>query len=502
MDAFQGLQSGLIQAMEPHNLLVAFLGVFWGTLVGVLPGVGPVAGMTILIPFTRGMDITQSMIALAGIYYGVMYGGSTTSVLLAVPGESSSIVTILDGHQMAKKGRAGAALALCAIGSFVAGTLAVFGLVFLAPPLASVALDFGPPEYFMVTLVGLSAASYLSSASLARGLSMAALGLMASTVGMHIITGNQRFVYDRVELAGGLEMVAIFMGLFGIAEVLEMLVAPAQKMRHEGLFDLRRLMPNREERSRSVLPILRGGLVGFFMGTLPGGGGTIPTFVSYALERKISKRREEFGKGAPEGVAGPEAANNAAAVGQMLVLLTLGVPFGVIAAIMLNAMIVKGIYPSPLLMVRNPEFFWTVVGSMYIGNAMLLVLNLPLVGIWAALLRIPQRWLAPFIVILCSVGVYTVNFNVRDVLLMVAAGGVGYIMRRADLSAAPVAIGLVLGPIMETALGQSLIISRGSLLIFVTRPYSAAFTVLLALLLLWPLVQWLVGRRVIPVSEV
>ena len=502
MDPSQGILFGLGRAMEFQTLLFCFLGVLWGTLIGVLPGIGPTGGLTILLPLTSGMDLTQAMVMMAGVYYGTMYGGSTTSILCAVPGETASVITVLDGHQMAKKGRAGAALALAAIGSFVAGTIAVFGLAFLAPTLASLALDFGPPEYFTLALLGLSTAALLSNVSLAKGLSMAVIGLMVGTVGMSVITGYQRYTFGRIELISGVEIIAVLMGLFGVAEVMETVAMTVRlELRHEPLFNLRRLLPNREEMGRSIWPMLRGGVIGFFVGALPGSGGALSSYVSYAAEKKLSKHPEQFGTGAPEGVAGPEAANNAGATGALIPLLTLGVPYSVVTAIMLSAMVVHGVFPSPLLMQRSPEFFWTVVSSMYIGNVMLLVLNLPLVGIWAALLRIPQRWLVGLILVFCLTGVYAANFSRFDLLIVAIAGGIGVLMKRAQLPAAPLALGMILGPILENALMQSLILSHGSPLIFVKRPLAAIFVALLGLALLAPLLQRLFGRRVVPTTE-
>jgi len=503
MDILHGLLYGLSHAIEPQNLMMGFLGCLWGTMVGVLPGIGPVAGITILMPFTFGMGLTPSMVMMAGIYYGAMYGGSTTSILVGVPGETSSIVTIFDGHQMAKKGRAGAALALAAIGSFVAGTFGIVGLTFLAPTLAELAIGFGPPEYFALALVGLSMSSFLSSASLAKGLAMAVVGLILSTVGLDIISGQPRFAFNNMDLAGGLDLVSVLIGLYGISEVMEMMASKVRpQIRHEKLWNLRRLFPNRVEWSLSIWPIIRGSVMGFFVGALPGAGGTVPSFISYAMEKRISKTPERFGKGAPEGLAGPEAANNSGAVGAMVVLLTLGLPYNVVTAIMLSAMIAHGVFPSPLLMARSPDFFWTVVASMYIGNVLLLILNLPLVGVWSSLLRLPYRWMTVFIVLFCIVGVYSMEYRTFDLLLMALFGGIGYIMKRVDLPAAPLALAMVLGPIMERSLIQSLLISDGSPLIFVTRPFAAVSMALFLLLMFMPFIEKKMGRRIAPVGDV
>ena len=497
MHIFDGLLLGLSHAIEPNILMMGFLGCLWGTMVGVLPGIGPAAGITLLLPLTFGMELTPAVVMMAGIYYGSMYGGSTTSILVGVPGETSSIVTILDGHQMAKKGRAGAALALAAIASFVAGTIGIIGLSFLAPTLAELAIGFGPPEYFALALLGLSMCSFLSSASLAKGLAMSVVGLIISTVGLDIISGMQRFTFNSMELAGGFNIVAVLIGLFGISEVMEMMANKFRpQIHHEKLWNLRRLLPNLVEWKLSIWPIIRGSVMGFFVGALPGSGGTVSSFISYAMEKRISKTPERFGKGAPEGVAGPEAANNSGAVGAMVVLLTLGMPYTITTAIMLTAMISHGIFPSPLLMLRNPDFFWTVAASMYIGNVILLIMNLPLVGVWASLLRVPYRWMTVFIVLFCIIGVYSVDYRTFDLLVMVLFGGIGYIMKRVDLPAAPLTLAMVLGPIMEKSLRQTLIISDGSLLIFMTRPFAAVAMVFFCLLMCLPLIQKMMGRKI------
>jgi putative tricarboxylic transport membrane protein len=496
MDAFYGMAQGLAGALQPDTLLSCFLGVLWGTLVGVLPGLGPAGGMAILMPYTSGMNFTNAMVMMAGIYYGSMYGGSTTSILAAIPGEVASAITVLDGYEMAKKGRAGAALSLSAIGSFVGGTIATLGLALLAPKLAALALDFGPPEYFTLALLGMSMAAYLSEASLAKGLSMAVVGLMISTVGMHMVSGQQRYTFGMMELFSGISVVPVIMGVYGISEVLEMVSSTSDpEIRHERLFDFRRLLPNRDETRRSIGPAIRGSMLGFFVGTLPGAGGTVSSFLSYAMEKRISKSPERFGHGAPEGIAGPETANNAGAQSSLIPLLTLGLPYNVVTAIMLSAMIVHGIFPSPLLVEREPVFFWTVVSSMYVGNVMLLILNLPLVGIWASLLRIPSRWLSVLILMFCLTGAYAVDFSSIDVIVMVAFGGIGLLMKRVGLPAAPMVLGLVLGPLLERALSQSLIMSKGNPLIFVTRPFSGTIFVILGLVLVSPLFLRLLRRK-------
>ncbi len=504
MDIGQGILLGMQNALTPGNLLVCFLGVLWGTLIGVLPGIGPVGGMTILMPLTFGMDVTSGLIMMAGIYYGSMYGGSTTSILAAIPGEVASAVTVLDGHQMALKGRAGLALSLSAIGSFVAGTVGVIALSFVAPALVSVALDFGPPEYFALAALGLSMAAYLGSGSLVKGISMGLIGLTLSTVGMHITSGETRFTFNRLELLGGIEVVAVLMGIFGVAEVLVNIEKHfSVDLLHVSLFDFRKLLPSRQEWRVTAGPMVRGSLLGFVVGILPGSGATVSSFLSYAIEKRISKHPERFGTGIPEGVAGPEAANNAAAAGAMIPLLSLGVPYNVVTAIMLSAMIVHGVFPSPLLMEREPLFFWTVICSMYIGNVMLLVLNLPLIGFWASLLRLPYRWLYPMILLFSITGVYSINFRMADLWVMMLFGLFGYFMKKLDFPAAPLALAIVLGPLMENALTQSMILSDGNPIILLNRPVSGALIALTMLVFVSPLITKLLGRgdRLVPVGE-
>ena len=490
--------NGFISVLTPDTLLCCFLGVLWGTLVGVLPGVGPVAGIALLLPFTSTMDFTNAMVMMAGIYYGSMYGGSTTSILASIPGEVASAISILDGHEMAKNGRAGAAIALAAIGSFIGGTFATIGLAFLATILANIALDFGPPEYFTMAILATSMVAYLSNASLPKGLSMAVLGLMIGTVGVHIVTGQQRYTFDIMDLYTGFGIIPVIMGLFGISEILELVSERTEstKIRHEKLFDFKRLMPNRDETRRSIGPIIRGSVLGFFVGVLPGTGGTVSSFLSYALEKKISKNPERFGHGAPEGLAGPETANNSGAQGALVPLLTLGLPYNAVTAIMLATMVGHGIFPSPLLIEREPDFFWTVVSSMYVGNIMLLILNLPLVGIFAALLRIPKSWLSAIILMLCLTGTYAINYSTFDVLVMLVFGVIGFMFKRTGFPIAPIVLGLVLGPILEETLSQSLIASSGNPLVFLTRPLSCAFVIIFVLTLTSPLLKRLFRQMV------
>ncbi len=504
MDLSQGILLGLQNATTPGNLLVCFIGVLWGTMVGVLPGIGPVGGMAILMPLTFNMDMTSGIIMMAGIYYGSMYGGSTTSILAAIPGEVASAVTILDGHQMARNGRPGVALALSAIGSFVAGTLGVVALSFIAVPLVTVALQFGPTEYFAIAMLGLAMAAYLGADSMLRGVCMAVVGLMVSTVGMSVITAESRYTFNMLELSSGIEPVAVFMGIFGVAEVLVSTERSLQvKVEHAGLFDFRSLLPNRGDWQASFGPMGRGSVLGFIVGILPGAGGTVSSFLSYAMEKRLSKHPEKFGTGIVEGVIGPESANNAAAAGSMIPLLCLGVPYNVVTAIMLSTMVVHGIYPSPMLVEREPLFFWTVIGSMYIGNVLLLVLNLPLVGFWASLLKVPYRWLVPLIMLFSITGVYSINGNLWDVWMMLLFGAIGYFMKKLQFPAAPLALALVLGPLIERTMSEALIISGGSPIVFFTRPMSGAMLTVALLVLVLPLLGPLIGlrKRLLPASD-
>jgi putative tricarboxylic transport membrane protein len=486
VDTLQGLGNGFAVALTPANLLYCFLGVLLGTLIGVLPGIGPVSAISLLIPVTYGMDAVSAMIMLAGIFYGSMYGGSTTAILIKLPGEATSVMTSLDGYELARQGRAGAALGIAAIGSFVAGTLSVVGLMLVAPALASMALRFGSHEYFALMVLGLTMIAYLGGRSLPRALAMAVVGLILGTVGQDPISGARRFTFGRMELLDGVGFIPAVIGLFAIGEILYNLRHPTRG----GVLEarLRNLWPSREDLVRCIPPIFRGTVVGFLLGVLPGAGAIISTFVSYALERRLSRNPERFGRGALEGVAGPEAANNAATGGALVPLMALGIPSSAVTAVMLGALILHGLLPGPRLMEQRPDLFWGVVASMYLGNAMLLILNLPLVGFWASLLRLPSNILWPLIVLFTAVGTYSVNNRASDLLIVAAFGVLGYLMRELDFPSAPVVLGLVLGPMMENAFRQSLIASHGSLGDFVTRPISALFLLAAAVLILAPLV--------------
>jgi putative tricarboxylic transport membrane protein len=482
LETFQSLALGFSVALSPGVLWYGFLGCLVGTLVGVLPGVGPLAGISLLLPITFGLDATRAVVMLAGIYYGAMYGGSTTSILMRIPGEAASVMTCIDGYAMARKGRAGAALAIAAVGSYIAGTVSVVALMFLAPPLASFALRFGPAEYFSLLLLGLLVLAYMNSGSMLKGLAMAALGLLLGMIGIDQMSGYFRFAYGVAELGDGIGVVPVAVGLFGLAEIL---LTAGMKTPPEVITPrLRDLLPTRREWREANAPIWRGTIVGFFIGIIPGSAHVISTFVSYAIERKVSKRPEEFGKGAVAGVAGPESANNAATSGAFVPMLALGVPGAPVAALLLAAMMVHGVTPGPLLIKNDPQLFWGFIASMYVGNVVLLILNLPLVGLFVNLLRVPYPVLYPAILVCSILGVYAVNSSVIDVWIMLATGVLGYVLRKLDFETAPIVLGLVLAPMMELSLRQALSLSAGRYDIFVTRPISAALLAVGAILVI------------------
>jgi len=481
MEFFANFITGFSVALQPINLMFCFLGVFIGTLIGVLPGIGPVGTMAILLPVTYGIPPTTAIIMLAGIYYGAQYGGSTTSILVNIPGEAASVVTTLDGYQMALKGRAGPALGIAAFGSFIAGTIGVIGLQLLAPPLVAVALRFGPPEYSSLMILGFVILTYLAQKSMAKALMMAGVGIILGTIGLDTMTGMPRFTFGIPELLDGVGLAPLAMGLFGISEIL---LNVEKKIKQELLTTkVKGLFPTREDWRRSIGAILRGSGSGFFLGILPGGGAVLGSFVSYALEKRISKHPEEFGKGAIEGVAAPEAANNSAAQGAFIPLLTLGIPSNVVMAILLGALMIHNITPGPMLVKEHPQLFWGVISSMYMGNIMLLVLNLPLIGLWVQLLRVPYAILFPLILYICLIGAYVINNSVIDVTIMLLCGVVGYLMRKFEYEPAPLVLAYVLAPMLENALRQSLILSGGSFGIFMARPISAGCLVVAAGLL-------------------
>lgn len=482
---FDGLIFGLQGIIDPRNLLAVVTGCLVGTLVGILPGIGPTGTMALLLPLTYALGPTAGMIMLAGIWYGAQYGGSTTSILVNVPGEAASVVTCLDGYQMARKGRAGAALTISAIGSFFAGTVGVMGLTFFAPPLAEAALDFGPPEFLWIGLLGLLLLSNLSGRSTAKALLMATLGIMLSTVGMDPNSGAPRFAMGSVHFFGGFEFVPVTMGLFGVAEILS---SCGEKVKDWEVMKVRfrDLYPTRDEIRRSLAPMARGGILGFLVGLIPGPAAVMSSFVSYKLERKLSKHPEEFGQGAIEGVAGPESANNSATAGGLVPLLALGLPFAPPTAVLLGGLMIHGVVPGPLLMTQHPQLFWTVIASMYLGNIILLILNLPLVGVFATITRVRPALVFPVVLILCMIGAYAVNNSIFDVWVMLAFGILGYFLRRYGFDAAPIVLGLVLGRVLENSLRQSLVILDGNVWGFWSRPLSAILMVCIILAVAMP----------------
>lgn len=492
-DTLHNLYIGFSVALAPQVLLYAFVGCVVGTLVGVLPGIGPLAGISLLLPASFGLDATSAIVLLAGIYYGAMYGGSTTSILMRIPGEAASVMTCIDGYEMTRKGRAGPALAIAAIGSYIAGTVSVVGLMLLAPPLASFALRFGPPEYFALLLLGLLVLAYMSGGSMLKSLAMAALGLLLGMIGIDPMTGFFRFSYGLVELGDGIGVVPVAVGLFGLSEILLTAGQPtAPQVKKPKLKDL---LPSKQEWRDSLWPIGRGTVLGFLIGIIPGSAHIISSFVSYAVERRLAKNPDRFGHGAIEGVAGPESANNSATSGAFVPMLALGVPSGPIPAVMIAAMMVHGISPGPLLITQQPELFWGFIASMYVGNVVLLILNLPLVGIFVNVLRVPYPLLYPAILLFCVLGVYAVNGSTIDIGIMAATGALGYLLRKFDFETAPVVLGLILAPMIEMSLRQSLEMSSGSYAIFVNRPIASVMLLLGLVLLLLSLLPFL-GKSV------
>jgi putative tricarboxylic transport membrane protein len=480
VDSFHLLMGGFATALQPANLLFAFIGCVLGTLIGVLPGVGPAAGTAILIPVTVVLDPTGAIIMLASIYYGAMYGGTITSVLLNVPGEAASVVTCLDGYQMAKQGRAGPALAIAAIGSFIGGTVATMGLVLIALPLTRFALKFGPPEFFALMAVGLSLVTGLAGKSLVRALMSALLGLLIAQIGIDPVMGAPRFTFSRTELLDGFGIVPVVMGLFGIGEIflnVEMKVVQVFET------SMRSLVPTLKDMKASAWPIVRGTFVGFFLGLIPGVGAVVPTFLAYSVEKKISKTPERFGKGAIEGVASPETANNAYANAALIPLFTLGIPGSPTTAILMGAFMMNGLTPGPSLFADHAQFAWAVIASLYIGNVILVILNLPFIPLWVAVLKIPYSILMTLILAFCIVGVYSLSNSVFDIGVMLAFGLVGYAFKKLDIPTAPLVLTMILGPLMERGLRQSLEMSRGDFSILFTRPLSATLLGIAALVI-------------------
>ncbi len=486
METLSLLADGFSVALQPANLLWAVLGVTLGTAVGVLPGLGPALTIALLLPITFHVPATAAFILFAGIYYGAMYGGSTTSILLNTPGESATIITALEGHKMARKGRAAAALATAAIGSFVAGTLGTLGITFLAPPLVDFALQFGPADYFALMMLAFVAVSAVLGSSVLRGLTSLAFGILLGLIGIDLQTGQPRFTLGLPELLDGINVIVVAVGLFAVGETLYLASRPLGQATLTPLKG--RAWMTREDWRRSWKPWLRGSAIGFPFGALPAGGAEVPTFVSYFVERKLSKHPEEFGQGAIEGVAGPEAANNASAAGVLVPMLALGLPTSATAAIILSAFQSYGINPGPLLLQNQPELVWGLIASLYVGNVMLLVLNLPLAGLWAKILAIPAPWLYGGILVFATIGTYGISQSPVDLILLYLIGGVGYLMRRFDFPVAPTVIGMILGPYAEQEFRRALTISGGDFSVFVTRPLSATLLVLALALLLLPLV--------------
>jgi putative tricarboxylic transport membrane protein len=481
MDLLNYILLGFHSALQPINLFYCFLGVLLGTLIGVLPGIGPVATISILLPITYKIPPISAIIMLAGIYYGAQYGGSTTSILLNIPGEATTVITCLDGYQMAKQGRAGPALGVAAIGSFIAGTISLLGLTFLALPFSEIAVRFGPPEYFSLMILALLILAYLAHGSMLKAVIMALFGLILTYVGTDNITGSQRFTFGYVELSDGFDLVPLVMGLFGISEVL---LNVEQTLSQEVLkTQIKNLLPTRQDWAKATGAIFRGTAIGFFLGILPGAGPVISSFVSYTVEKKLSPYPERFGTGVIEGVAGPESANNASAQGAFIPLLTLGVPPNVTMAILFGALMIHGLAPGPLLMKDHPDFFWGVVTSMYLGNIMLVFLNLPLIPLWVRVLKVPYPILFPLIVLFCVVGAYSLNNSASDILVMTGFGILGYLMKKLKYEGAPLVMAFVLGPMLELNLRRSLIVSDGSFTIFFTRPLSAVILVSALLIL-------------------
>jgi putative tricarboxylic transport membrane protein len=477
MEVFQNMATGFTIAITPMNLVLCLVGCFVGTLIGVLPGIGPAATIALLLPVTFKLPPATAIIMLSGIFYGAMYGGSTTAILVNIPGEAASAITCLDGYQMARQGRAGPALGIAAFGSFIAGTFGVFLLMLIAPPVADMALKFGPPEIFAVMVLGLTILSYLSSGSLIKAFIIALIGLFIGMIGIDI-AGIYRFTFGIPDFYDGIGLVPVLMGLFGVAEVL--LNLEQTVTRHVFETRIKGLLPDREDWKRSAMPILRGSFIGFVMGVIPGPSNTISSFVSYAMEKRLSKTPDRFGKGAIEGVAGPESANNSACAGNFIPVLTLGIPTSAVMAVIVGAFIIHGVTPGPLLIKNNPDIFWGTIASMYIGNFMLLILNLPLIGIWVRVLKVPYGILFPLILLFCFVGAYANNNSLAELNVMIFFGLVGYLMKKTGFEPAPLVMAYILCPFLEEAFRQSLIKSHGDFSIFIKRPISAAILAIAA----------------------
>jgi putative tricarboxylic transport membrane protein len=499
MGLADGLITGLEVAAQPGNLLYCFAGVFLGTLIGVLPGIGPATAMALLLPITVGASPASGLILLAGIYYGSMYGGSTTSILINVPGEAASVMTCIEGHQMARQGRAGPALALAAIGSFIAGTLAVVALSVIAAPIARAAVLLGPADYVGLMVLGLVMVMVISSGPISNAVLTTSFGVVLGLVGVDTMSGDPRFTFGFPQLLEGVDVITLVVGLFGISEVLQNLESTV--VRTLIADKIGRIMPSRDDWRRSRGPIARGSILGFLLGLLPGGGAVLASFASYAVEKRLSSEPERFGKGAVEGLAGPESANNSAATAAFIPLLTLGIPPNAVLGILLGALMIQGISPGPLLMIKNPDVFWGVVASMYIGNVMLLVLNLPLVGLWIQILRIPYGVMFPLILIFCVIGVYGTVGSTFHLGLMLIFGVAGYLLRRTGHDLAPMILGFVLGPLLEVNIRRSLIASDGDWSFLLSRPIGLVCLIAAALLLVVSVMPAIRTRRAVLQSE-
>lgn len=493
MDAINGFLYGLGVALTFNNLLAALAGALAGTLIGVLPGLGPTAGIAMILPLSYSLDPTSGLIMMAGMFYGAMYGGSTTAILVNMPGESASVITCIDGYKLTKKGRAGAVLTIVAAGSFVGGVLSVAGVMLFAPALAQLGLLFGPAEFFALTAGGLLLFSRISGGSFAAGIFPMAIGLMLSTVGQELVTGQDRFTFGISDLTLGVELVALVVGLYGITEIMSV-IESLQKQVKPLPVRLRDMFPTRQEWGRSVAPFGRGTLLGFLFGLLPGPSATMASFASYRLEKGVSKHKAELGEGAIEGVAGPETANNAAATSSMVPLLALGIPFGSVTALMLAAMMVHGVQPGPMMITQHPEVFWGVIASMLIGNAMLLVLNVPLISLWVSLLRVPNHIFLPVILMVATIGCYSVRNSMVDVYMLLLVAFVGYGLTKLNFQLAPMVVGVVLGPLIEKHMREGLFMSLGDISVFYTSPLAVGIWALVILVLLLEPIQHLLSK--------
>jgi putative tricarboxylic transport membrane protein len=493
MELLEHLAIGFSVAATPANLLFALAGALIGTLIGVLPGIGPIATIAMLLPVTFKLDPISGLIMLSGIFYGAQYGGSITAILVNLPGETSSVVTCIDGHQMARQGRAGAALAVAALGSFFAGCVSTALIATFAPPLARVGQSFGAPEYFSLMVLGLIAAVVLSHGSVIKAVAMIVLGLLIGLIGTDGNSGGQRFTFGITELSDGIDVATLAIGLFGVSEIITNLAQP--QAQRASIATITRLWPTAEDARRAAPAVLRGTALGSILGVLPGGGATLSSFAAYALEKKVSREPERFGQGAVEGVAGPESANNAGAQTSFIPMLTLGIPGNAVMALMIGALTIHGIQPGPQIMTERPQMFWGMIASMWIGNLMLLIINLPLIGMWVQLLRVPYRFLYLAILLFCGIGVYTVGNSAAAVLLAALFGVAGYVLVRLDCEPAPLILGFVLGPLMEDNLRRALRIAGGDPMIFVTRPISLGLLIAAAVLLVLVALPHIRGSR-------